>query len=386
MKNQIRNIYLNFPNKHLSNLPILNTMNVDAVGFESSFHLIIDRVLDSFEKERIDGRKFDQLVYGHHWKKDGWGGCQHAVIKALEKRNKNQLFKIFKNFFRTNYSYGLAMGKQELDMLLNSKENKQFYSSLWRDKFISLAIALGVLKLPNPEISPKEWSKVLLNNPETLATEFEKVSGIPFSFPAVFNPFGINVKGNVFPLIAFHYYYLAASVNLLFGVSNKKIIEIGGGFGGVAYFFLKLKPSSYNIFDLSYGCAIQAVYLQYCFPDIPIRLYGEPAPSASTWINIQPSWLLLNEGIEIGNIDLAINQDSLADIDRPIAAKYLQKIRQKLTGQFISVGPDYTGAGEKGFTCSVNELVREQGGFKLIDRMPFITRKGYFREIYYPVK
>ena len=153
------------------------------------------------------------------------------------------------------------------------------------------------------------------------------------SVPMIGNPWGYMVNGNlIIPTACSHYYYALHVKNLLRNIKNPIIGEIGGGFGGFAYFLLSAnKNLKYINFDLPEVLLIAQYYLMNIFPEKKILLYGEKENSInkdelikSYDIILMPNFVLPE--ICDNAIDLFINTHSLSEMDYDTCEEYIKQI------------------------------------------------------------
>lgn len=147
--------------------------------------------------------------------------------------------------------------------------------------------------------------------------------------PLIGNPWGYAVDGSLLyePVCEYHYQadYFA---RILATLERPNIVEIGGGFGGLAYHLLKRIPQACYIgFDLPEVTLLQSYYLSCAFPDAKLLIYyaGMQAIELEGYdIAILPNFMLpkLPEGIA----DLVINVRSFAEMPAETIAEYTQQV------------------------------------------------------------
>jgi putative sugar O-methyltransferase len=86
--------------------------------------------------------------------------------------------------------------------------------------------------------------------------------------PRIGNPWGYVIEGTLVYEPACEYHYQADYFSkLLSDISNPVVVEIGGGFGGLAYQLIKKIPGiRYIGFDLPENLLLQDYYLSCAFP------------------------------------------------------------------------------------------------------------------------
>lgn len=90
-------------------------------------------------------------------------------------------------------------------------------------------------------------------------------------------PFGV-LMGNILlrPGAPDHHYYASKIIGLLRTAESPTVVEIGGGFGGMAYYLIRDSPEiTYIDFDLPETVALASYYIAKSFPHLQVRLYGE---------------------------------------------------------------------------------------------------------------
>ena len=101
-----------------------------------------------------------------------------------------------------------------------------------------------------------------------------------------------------------------------------------------------------------------------------IALFGEDVPDAERRIKIVPPEAFLSGA---DRYSLVLNVDSLPEVGRGTAERYLQEIGAR-TPLFVSINHeanDYT----------VRELLEAQGNVVASDRFPYWMRRGYTEEL-----
>lgn len=151
--------------------------------------------------------------------------------------------------------------------------------------------------------------------------------------PLIGNPWGFRVDGCLLLQPIFEYWWQAGCCkNLLFYTSKPVIIEIGGGFGGLAYALGKRLPKfCYIGFDLPENIALQHYYLAKAFPDKQIIgsecFTSEPLSEDKLKEHdfvLLPNFMLSQMPAQCA--DLVINVRSLAEMPYITILEYLKQI------------------------------------------------------------
>ncbi len=155
--------------------------------------------------------------------------------------------------------------------------------------------------------------------------------------PPIGNPYSYNINGKtIFPCAEYHYSFSQRIRILTSKIDNPTVLELGGGFGGLAYYLLRDsgKKIKYIAIDLPENCALQAFYLMSHFPDLNIKLYGEDDSNATDDYDV-----LIMPNFAIGDlaedtIDLTFNSYSLSEMSQESIDNYLALIC-KITKEYI---------------------------------------------------
>jgi putative sugar O-methyltransferase len=148
--------------------------------------------------------------------------------------------------------------------------------------------------------------------------------------PPVGNPYGYNLDGTTIYVGAeYHYHYSTAIQRMLKHEAKPVVFELGGGFGGMAYYLLRdTKNITYIAADLPENAALQAYYLISHFPDKRIALFGE-FDAASFDQEEYDAVIIPNFCIEKLKTDIAhlsFNSYSLAEMDLQSVNNYIHHI------------------------------------------------------------
>jgi hypothetical protein len=150
--------------------------------------------------------------------------------------------------------------------------------------------------------------------------------------PAIGNAWGYVIdKQLVMPGACRHNYFAHQARALLSDVPGAPVVaEIGGGFGGFAYFLLST-PGRYRYvdFDLPEILLVQQYYLLSAFPEKKFLLYGEQQVEfgrdlESNDVMLMPNFELPN--LPDNSVDFFINTGSLSEMDYATVEEYIAQI------------------------------------------------------------
>lgn len=232
------------------------------------------------------------------------------VIQALQENQIETLQSMYENLFRKPLSSGLH--GLHFDMVSTYMNPEKPPNQEAISKYLE-SCALGARNF-------------LLSCPGTSISKLVR--------PAIGNPYSYTLEGcNVFPCADYHYTFSEKISILLKKKSNPVILELGGGFGGMAYYCLRDIPNvKYICVDLPENAALQAYYLQSHFPHKKIELWGENPLSNDFDALILPSHGI--ESLADNSIDLSFNSYSLAEMGKDTMENYI-KIISNITQDYI---------------------------------------------------
>lgn len=219
------------------------------------------------------------------------------------------------------------------------------------DSLLRLAKAIGILRVENPEpgIYPDEAP-----DPDTFLEDLDDALGFRVHFPNLYQgEIGLQTSRGVASYRAVQALYQAWRIKTL--APNGRICEIGDGLGRTAYYSTKAGAKSYCIVDLPLTGISQTYFLGRLTGELSV--HGEPVKQ----IHLMPP-----EGYG-GEYDLIVNFDSLTEMDRAVAASYLDKADAPF---FLSINHE-----ANAFT------VRELVAGKKVHRSPCWVREGYVEEL-----
>ena len=206
---------------------------------------------------------------------------------------------------------------------------------------------------------------------ESVLTELNKSYG-PFSVP---NPFpgehGLKSSRGVISYRVPQSIYQAWRIKqLVHGISNPRVLEIGAGLGRTAYYAYERGIKDYTIVDIPITTAAQAYFLGRTIGEDKIHLDGEQPNEFSHKIKILTPQTFFNEP---KTYDLILNVDSLTEMDFSVAQAYWNKIKVS-TRKFLSINHEVN-------TFRARDLVVEDLGNLNIHRGLYWMRRGYIEEL-----
>ncbi len=160
--------------------------------------------------------------------------------------------------------------------------------------------------------------------------------------PGVGNPFGLWVGDVLAPIGAEQQHYYAQAVAAL--IPNARVVaEIGGGFGGMAYYLLRDNPRlTYMDFDVPESLALTAYFLMKAFPERRVLLFGEGEVSEGSLnefdVVLMPSFELPK--IPGRCVDVTFTAHILTDLAPEAQCVYVRDVQSQTRGCLMQVGAD----------------------------------------------
>ncbi len=297
-----------------------------------------------------------------------WNGiCKNnAEVHNLMVNNKlDELGFLYGDPFSSNIycGYDAILAKQ----IKNSRNRQKRLASMVYDGLYRLAEAMGVARMDNPERYYKEPIKI---DTEVLLQRIDEELNWKVEFPNPYpNEYGLETKRGVASYRAVQALYQAWRVReLLDGITYPRVIEIGAGLGRTAYYAYKLGVKDYTIVDLALVNVSQAHFLASVLGSENIKVYGERETGLGVKILPTQSFAELK-----GMYDLILNVDSLTEMDKGVALRYLNAIRRK-TSIFVSINHENN-------TFTVKELAGDFANVNEYTRYEYWMRKGYVEEV-----
>ena len=247
------------------------------------------------------------------------------------------------------------------------------------DKLLSLAEAIGVVRLELPEAG--SWGETLKVPAGELWARIQDKLGLDLTPPAhVGGYLGIQAGSCIIQMRIVEAIYACYRLRQLVDAYQLPghICEIGAGAGLTAYYATLFGLRSYTVIDLPTMNAVQGYMLAGSSIGEAVALAGEPADGKA--IRILPPDAFAQ--LASGGIDIVFNQDSLPEIEPQAARKYLRDAANLRIPLFLSINQEAHLATTAGRQCSVPELVEEVGGYRLNSRHRHWLRQGYVEELF----
>jgi hypothetical protein len=334
---------------------------------------------DRVETEKNTSRLWSQTLNTHYRK----------LISVMDSQDAQELAKILSSMFREDFVYGLASGC--LVDNAHSCIGAKIWSMKYQDNVVALAEYLGVVRTESSQQGVKRHG--LAGGLDSVVAKIEKTIGIAMDFPDIGAPYGVRANNSLITMEHPEHLYVALRINhavrdyLRDRDGNPlNLAEIGAGFGGLAYWIIKLrqvKINTYTIIDLPLINVLQGYFLANAFGVSAVKLYGETSHNNAV-ISILPNFAFDSETKT--DIDVLINENSMPEMSWAIVENYLGYAKKQVTGIFFSYNHEAYSVVNGAPQVCVPEVVERVGGFKRLSRNASWVRNGYVEEVYQRAK
>lgn len=159
--------------------------------------------------------------------------------------------------------------------------------------------------------------------------------------PEIGNPFGVLIDGTLVRAGAVYQHYCAQKICSQLNSGQRTVAEIGGGFGGMAYYLLRDREKlTYLDFDLPESIALTSYYLLKSFPQSKFLLYGEKELTkeeiALADVVLMPIFEM--ENIPTQSVDITFSSHAMSDISREAMGHYLKTMSRITKSHFLYIG------------------------------------------------
>jgi len=322
-------------------------------------------------------------------KADLWTHMAHVThaefIAILESGDAERTMKYLNNLPIN----GIGLGIQRYDYGCAVESNPDLMNRLAKvflERLIGLAEYLGVLAIDYPETGQKDkWAARY--SVGDVVQMLERRLGFPLMFPKVFsNQFGLAVGAGVIEERGLQAIYTASRICSLLdfaGVrrSEARILEIGGGMGTLAYFCNKMGIGKYHVIDLPYINAVQQYLLRSLLGKEKVRTFRD---ARHHWeddageVFVLPHFTIYDKPDKY--FHLVVNEDSITEIDRPIAELYYEQVERIASKFFLSINHESEVINVGHAHHRVFDMAQPR--LQLLYRFRHWLRPGYVEELY----
>jgi hypothetical protein len=311
---QIQRRYAADPRYDLDNVTLGFANRLAPENQEDS--ALLTRICTAYRKALEDQPFQSSIYHPTKWWQEVRTHCLGPVMRALQTGDLDTLRSIYRNFFRDRCSSGLVdlpYGAPKAWFGLSvDKRRRRYY----------LGDALHRIDTWAAQTSGDCTTRDLVG-------------------PNVGNPFGIILDGALIPTGATYQHYCAHRILRELAPGTAVVAEVGGGFGGMAYYLLRDRPRlTYLDFDLPESLALTAYYLQTAFPEKTFLLYGEEELSSEAIHKADVILMPLFEmpKLPTAGVDFSFSANAISDLASESMAEYLKILARCTRRSFLHIG------------------------------------------------
>lgn len=275
---------------------------------------------------------------------------------AMQSGNASRVKELYGNYFRENLSTGLhGLNFEMVETYMNDDSPPS------RD---SLEIYLQVIK----------------DNLNLLIRSLDNFEPRKLIKPIVGNPYGYYLDENFISVCSeYHFFYSEKIKQLLTSETKPRVLELGGGFGGMAVFLSRdIANLTYVGIDLPENMALQAYTLMASFPYKKVLLYGEEKIETANLdeydIVLMPNFVI--EAFASDYFNLSYNSYSLAEMDAQTIHNYVYQISRVTKNYIYHVNHTYRPG-----VVSSDSFPWDKSKFELWFRYPCMWGKNLSKQL-----
>ena len=376
-RNFIRRIEWFYLDAKIPEYPIWEPPAANLLNIETKKKIVSD-LLESFH----EAVKFDKdnINYSNLWSHLISQNSQ-SILEILKSRDNAALLTYLEMMFQQPALRGISSAD-----LFRPEVQNIFFIYFILESLVNLAEYLGVVRTECPEQGQIGYA--FINGAERIVSEIEKELGFSIDFPHVAKSYGVSIGERLITSESPEHIYAAhrLKTNLLRYSKNVNptVLEIGAGFGGTAYWFMKsMNVKQYVIYDLALTNVFQGWFLANMLGRESIALLTDVLRDGNLG-NHKICILPVNADRFLQNrkFDCICNQNSFPEMPEKIVEKYLSLIHNMLDGIFFSYNQEAFAPVHGVPQVWTPEMVHRHGGFKRRSRERSWMRRGYVEEVY----
>jgi hypothetical protein len=340
-------------------IPALDILFREALPVGPQDVALCERLIQAYALALEEAPPTDGL-----WAHEDFQRRQRKLLGPLADRDAEGLAGCLASMFQSDFVLGMAGGSLGAR---HSRVSRKLWSYFILNKLVGLAESLGTARAENPEQG--DVGIAFAGGIERLVADTEAELGVSLNFPDVGAAYGIAVEQRLITADSLDQIYAAARIRdaartyLSDRQGTLSAVEIGGGFGAMAFWLLQMLQLNYTIVDLPLVNVLQGYF------------HGEQPRQVA----ILPTHALA--GIP-QPFDMLLNKDSMPEIPRDAVLAYLTWGRYSCDGLFYSYNQEAAAVTDGAAQNVVPELIAEIGGFHKLRREHSWLRRGYAEEIY----
>jgi len=311
----------------------------------------------------------NEIIVSGHWTDMYNLGDKKSILQELIESNDKQFYEIVSNPQKNNLHFGFGDICKEV---INNHRvgdfyiNKRIYDTIYR-----ISCSLGIEKFPETY----HFLKFDFKSPDEMLNQIFENINCKTNFPNIFKgEFGLKTNYGLVSFAPIQQMYHALKIlELKKNYNIESVIEIGAGLGLSAYHSRSFGIKDYTILDLSLGTLSQSFFLASTIGEENILIKEEilNESNAKDKIKLIPS---NRTDLVPEKIDLAINCDSITEMSKEQALKYVKLLSNK-SKYFLSINHDNN-------KFKIKDIFKNST-FNRIYRVPSWYRRGYIEELYF---
>ncbi len=292
---------------------------------------ILERICEAYirtvQKQRSDSGCFEA---SRRWQEVRYRSLG-PVLQALFTRNISALGRMYRNFYRDACSTGILGAPGGL--------SKAYFSGRILDLHRHFYLSHVLCRL--------DYWKSLTGGRYTTSD---------LDGPGVGNPFGVIIDGTHISVGSEYSHYCCHRVREQLDRENATVAEIGGGFGGMAYYLLRDRAHTrYVGFDLPENIALASYYLMRAWPDLKFLCYGEKTVTresiAEADVVMLPRFALA--AVPAESVDLTFTSHGMSELSTDELPHYVREISRITNRQLLFMS-------HRAVSQKISEYVRRQ--------------------------
>lgn len=277
---------------------------------------MLERICAAYGCAIERGRSTAKIYEASSWWQRVRGTALGPVLRALEERDIKALGWMYRNFFRDPCSTGLTGVPFGM--------SKAYFAGKIKDIHRRFYVGEALRSIDH-------WKRQTCGR--FLLSELEG--------PDIGNPFGAVVDGILVRAGAAFQHHSAQRIARCLCSETATVVEIGGGYGGMAYYLLRdCLGMTYIDFDVPESLALASYYLMKSLPHLRFLLYGESDLSVETLsrcdVALMPLFAI--ESLAGGSADVVFSSHAMSDISSEAMETYQGVIARITRGAFLYAG------------------------------------------------
>lgn len=277
---------------------------------------LLDRICTAYIKSSEHQRFVSQAWQATKWWKQVRQRSLRPVIQALETRDLPALDTHYRTFFRNGSGTGLVG--------VPFGRSKEYFGPAIPDVYRHYYLGDALRRIDY-------WKERTANR-----FALDTLTG-----PRVGNPFGVEIEGTLVPIGSEYQHFCAQRIIGQLGHVSNVVAEIGGGFGGMAYYLLRDRPGvTYLDFDVPESIALTSYYLMKSFPALNFLLYGERKLTQEEISHADVVLMPLYELEKLPQrcVNVTFSSHAMSDISPGTMGEYVNAIGRITQNCFLHIG------------------------------------------------